>query len=64
MVECNLAGRLECPKTPKTKQDWMQSCNTEQLARELAFIDGYDDVDFDVLVKKWIKWLKQPYRKE
>ena len=63
-IECNLVGRFECPKTPKTKQDWMQTCNTEQLARELAFIDGYDDVDFDVLVKKWIKWLKQPYRKE
>ena len=34
-VECNLVGRFECPKTPKTEQEYIQTCNTEQLAEWL-----------------------------
>ena len=31
-AECNLAGKFECPKTPKTEQEYIQTCTTEQLA--------------------------------
>ena len=54
---CNGKGVVE----PLTNEEWIKQCNTEQLAKELAFIDGYDDVDFDVLVKSWVEWLKQPH---
>jgi hypothetical protein len=31
-TECELVGRSECPKTPKTEQEWLQTATTEQLA--------------------------------
>lgn len=61
---CMGQGELDLeivPTEPQTEQEYLQTCTTEQLARELAFIDGYDDVDFDVLVRKWVEWLKKPH---
>jgi hypothetical protein len=37
-AECGLAGRFECPKTPKTEQEYIQTCNTEQLAEWIGNI--------------------------
>lgn len=37
-AECNLVGRSECPRTPKTEQEYIQTCNTEQLAEVLMKI--------------------------
>lgn len=35
-AECNLVGRFECPRTPKTEQEYLQTCTTEQLAEFLT----------------------------
>lgn len=68
-VECNLVGRFECPKTPKTEQEYLQTCNTEQLAEFLCEVwCGIDEVinimseDGEINKKDAIvKWLKQPH---
>jgi len=76
-VECDLYGRSECPKTPKTEQEYIQTCTTEQLAEWIAneinervklalhnseLNDG--DVDADYYMEDaddWSEWLKQPH---
>ena len=76
-AECNLVGRFECPKTPKTEQEYIQTCNTEQLADVLAKqkCDGCHDEPYDkdygvcnycmMKKKEQIReWLKQPHREE
>ena len=67
-VECDLYGRSECPKTPKTEQEYIQTCNTEQLA---GWIKGHMNCNFCPMRLKCedmrdcmehIKsWLKQPH---
>ena len=68
-VECDLYGRSECPKTPKTEQEYIQTCTTEQLAESLLDVwYGIDDVinimseDGEIGKKDaMIQWLKQPH---
>lgn len=74
-VECNLVGRFECPKTPKTEQEYLQSCNTEQLAEEIyGFVwccnelwqrlcCSGDGTDKESDLKVVVEWLKQPHTK-
>lgn len=75
-AECNLAGRFECPRTPKTEQEYIQICNTEQLADVLweqingAFNSGYaccnlkQDKDYIGRYKRFKEWLKQPHHEK
>lgn len=70
---CNLVGRFECPKTPKTEQEYIQTCNTEQLADFIADVcyellddvwsnDGDTSCDYRETEKNyWVEWLKQPH---
>ena len=69
-AECNLVGKFECPKTPKTEQEYIQNCTTEQLAEKLT------DFSFMLVVElptnerrekvrnKLLEWLKQPHKEE
>lgn len=41
-TECELVGRSECPRTPKTEQQYIQTCNTEQLAELITDIRDND----------------------
>lgn len=71
-TECELVGRSECPKTPKTEQEYIQTCNTEQLAN--AFFE-YRYANANPKQKLWmsasekciktdiVEWLKQPHIK-
>lgn len=63
-VECNLVGRFECPKTPKTEQEYIQTCNTEQLAEFLACVEARQNADYNEETKAWVEWLKQQHREE
>lgn len=58
-VECDLYGRSECPKTPKTEQEYLQTCNTEQL---IEFLEKITDPHVGYLVGYWEEWLKQPHK--
>ena len=68
-TECELVGRSECPRTPKTEQEYLQTCNTEQLVEVFgsmlfeAWKDGlaeemHDRRFYENLVEFW---LKQPH---
>ena len=70
-VECNLVGRFECPKTPKTEQKWLQTATTEQLAEWLLV--HMDCVGcpasckkchryYDACKETMLEWLKQPHK--
>ena len=67
-VECNLAGRSECPKTPKTEQEYLQTCTTEQLAEWIEKMIDCDYCPAKKLCKKQPckkqieMWLKQPHK--
>ena len=76
-AECNLVGRFECPKTPKTEQEYIQNCDTEQLAEwiarrvnesvESALYDDYlhdgkiDWRDYMVSPDDIVEWLKKTH---
>ena len=67
-VECELYGRSECPKTPKTEQEYLQTCNTEQLAEWIAKIVDCDRCpvkrkfcDDNPCKIRFVEWLKQPH---
>lgn len=66
-AECNLAGRFECPRTPKTEQEYIQTCDTEQLAEVLADVSLWihpfmkQKNRFELLKKQFYEWLKQPH---
>ena len=70
-VECDLYGRSECPKTPKTEQEWLQTASTEQLAEELLawWLDGANTYsqfglfqwEIDKAKDKITKWLKEKH---
>ena len=61
-------------KGKKTREEWLKSCNTEQLAEVLweqingAFNSGYaccnlkQDKDYVGRYKRFMEWLKQPHR--
>ena len=69
-AECNLVGRFECPKTPKTEQEYLQTCNTEQLIRFLLWypynVHGYPKPKMSIAEEEDAirKWLKQPHTRE
>ena len=64
------------PKKPMTKEEYLKSCNTEQLAEWIAdkindtvysmSIDAWaGDVDRDEYWQRkseWVEWLKQPHK--
>lgn len=58
--------RTECKFYKQmTEQEYIQSCNTEQLAEcltNISFNTGYDS--YNVVLRKIIEWLKQPHREE
>lgn len=46
-----------------TEQEYLQICDTEQLATFLAIVQ-YDGTDLTLKknhVEKWVEWLKQPH---
>ena len=48
----------------QTNEEWLRSCNTEQLATFLAIVQ-YDGTDLTLKknhVEKWVAWLKQPHK--
>lgn len=51
---------------PLTEQEYIQTCNTEQLADVIAdfyllgYTNGYNETDI-APKKKWVEWLKQPH---
>ena len=59
---------------PMTEQEYLQTCNTEQLANflyDIAYFDNWSDAIMnDSLVNETAvedaieRWLKQPHRKE
>lgn len=55
-----------CPhqrSTPMTEQEYLQTCDTEELATFLAIVQ-YDGTDLTLKknhVEKWFEWLKQPH---
>ena len=62
--------RTECEfYQPMTEQEYLQSCNTEQLADVIAdfyllgYTHGHNKMDITSRTK-WSEWLKQPHRKE
>ena len=67
---CNGKGVVE----PLTNEEYLKSCNTEQLAEFLweringAFNSGYacchlkQDKDYVGRYKKFVEWLKQPHK--
>ena len=56
-------------KKPMTEQEYLQSCNTEQLADVIAdfyllgYTHGHNQMDITSRTK-WVEWLKQPHTKE
>lgn len=62
---CNGTGEVE-----QTEQEYIQTCNTEQLAEVLAdvslWIHPYmkQKNRFELLKKQFYGWLKQPHREE
>lgn len=56
-----------CPhqrSTPMTEQEYLQTCDTEELATFLAIVQ-YDGTDLTLKknhVEKWVEWLKQPHQ--
>lgn len=66
---CNGTGEVE-----QTEEEYIQTCNTEQLAEELLawWIDGADTYtqfglfqhEIDEAKEKIVAWLKQPHREE
>ena len=70
-AECNLVGRFECPKTPKTEQEYIQICTTEELANvffEYRYINAtpqqqmWLSANEDFVKGGIVEWLKQPHR--
>lgn len=61
---CGGKGEIEL-----TEQEYLQSCNTEQLADVIAdfyllgYTHGHNQMDITSRTK-WTEWLKQPHRKE
>lgn len=58
-----------CPhqrSTPMTEQEYLQTCDTEELATFLAIVQ-YDGTDLTLKknhVEKWVEWLKQKHTNE
>ena len=53
-----------CPNqrsTPMTEQEYLQTCNTEQLAEFLACVEARQNADYNEETKAWVEWLKQPH---
>ena len=69
-TECELVGRSECPRTPKTEQEYIQTCTTEQLADKLTDFSFWLVVTIptedkrEKVRKRIVEWLKQPHTKE
>ena len=70
---CMGQGELDLeivPTEPQTEQEYIQTCNTEQLAEVLAdvslWIHPYmkQKNRFELLKKQFYGWLKQPHREE
>ena len=66
-TECELVGRSECPRTPKTEQEYIQTCNTEQLAEALTKVVldlvSWNNDPKPSEVRNILKsWLKQPHK--
>lgn len=69
--KCHGTGEVE-----QTNEEWLKSCNTEQLAEVLweringAFNSGYaccllkQDKDYIGRYKRFKEWLKQPHKEE
>ena len=56
-------------KVEQTNEEWIKSCNTEQLAEFLRQIykDGRDDYVgewYEQTEEDFVEWLKQPHQKE
>lgn len=68
-AECNLVGRFECPKTPKTEQEHIYTCTTEELAGTiyewytLGYTRGKNGKKLNS-VTEVVEWLKQPHTNE
>jgi hypothetical protein len=70
-TECELVGRSECPRTPKTEQEYIQTCNTEQLAEEISqlvfggdfkkHISKMGYINMHSFKTEIVEWLKQPH---
>lgn len=56
-------GKMVKPK-PQTNEEWLRSCNTEQLAETLAWIEDRGELPTVCKenVKAFEKWLKQPHK--
>jgi hypothetical protein len=70
-TECELVGRSECPKTPKTEQEWLHTLNTEQLAKwiahqtMIALLENQNNHSLRMTYPAyWVEWLKQPHKEE
>ena len=58
-AECNLTGKFECPKTPKTNEEWLRSATTEELAKYLQSISVLSLESKDEDLEDWKQWLKE-----
>ena len=46
---------------PITEQEYLQTCDTEQLAEFLACVEARQNADYNEETKAWVEWLKQPH---
>ena len=67
----NGENRTECKfYKPMTEQEYIQTCNTEQLADVLADVSLWihpfmkQKNRFELLKKQFYEWLKKPHREE
>ena len=64
-----LGGSCYRPKEPQTKQDWLRSLNTEQLAEwiahqtMIALLENQNNHSLRMTYPAyWVEWLKQPHK--